>query len=78
MSTQHTIEDKAIRNIIHHNVKPTNPKQTINLVIYYKTKKTSQFIKTRLQRNRRLHRKQTSSTNTTALLRTVGLTLTLG
>lgn len=44
MSTQNAIEAKAIRNIIHRNVKPRNPKQTINLVIYYKTKKTSQLV----------------------------------
>ncbi|MPC83951.1 hypothetical protein E2C01_078674 [Portunus trituberculatus] len=39
MSTQHRIEEKSIRNIIHRNVKPTNPNQAIDLVIYYKTKK---------------------------------------
>ena len=44
MSTQHRIEEKAIRDIIHRNVKPTNPNQAIDLVIYYKSRKTSQLI----------------------------------
>ena len=44
MSTQHRIEEQAIRDIIHRNVKPTNPNHAIDLVIYYKTRKTSQLI----------------------------------
>ena len=44
MSTQYRMEEKAIRDIIRKNVKPTSPNQTIDLIIYYKTKKTSQLI----------------------------------
>ena len=43
MSTEYKKEENIIKNIVKTNVKPTNPEHTIELTIYYKTKKTSQL-----------------------------------
>ena len=46
MSSEYRTEERIIKNIIERNVKPTNPEHIIELIIYYKTRKTSQlFIK---------------------------------
>jgi hypothetical protein len=44
MSTKYMEDEKAIKNIIRRSVKSTTPEQKINLVIYYKTRKTSELV----------------------------------
>ena len=44
MSSDYKIEERIIKDIIYKNVKPTDPEQKLRLVIYYKSKKTSQLL----------------------------------
>ena len=44
MSSSYKEEEKCLKKIISNNVKPTDPETTINLTIYYKTKRTSSLI----------------------------------
>ena len=37
-------EERIIKQIIRRNVKPTNPEKRLNLIIYYKSKKTSHLL----------------------------------
>ena len=43
-STAHKQEERIMKEIIHKNVKPTDPNTRINLQIYYRNKKTSQLL----------------------------------
>ena len=43
MNTGYKEDEKAIKNIIHRNVTPTNNESKIKIVIYYKTRKTCQL-----------------------------------
>ena len=44
MSSNHETEENIMKTIIKNNVHPTNPDDKINLVIYYKSPKTSDLI----------------------------------
>ena len=44
MSTQYKEDEKTLRNIINNNVKPTHPDTKLNLIIYYKTRRTASLI----------------------------------
>ncbi|MPC08946.1 hypothetical protein E2C01_001543 [Portunus trituberculatus] len=44
MSTEYKTDESIIKDIIQHHVKPTNEEYTLSLIIYYKTKKTSQLL----------------------------------
>ena len=37
-------DERIMKQIINRNVKPTNPEDRINFIIYYKSKRTSQFL----------------------------------
>ena len=44
MSTHYKEDERIMRDIIRRNVKPTNDEDKINLIIYYKNKKTSSLL----------------------------------
>ena len=44
MSTAYKVDERVIRGIISENVKCINDNDTLDLIIYYKTKKTSNLI----------------------------------
>ena len=44
MSSDYKTEERIIKDIISNNVKPTDPEQELTLIIYYKSKKTSQLL----------------------------------
>ena len=43
-STSYKQDERIMKEIVHRNVKATNPEKKINLRIYYKSKKTSQLL----------------------------------
>ena len=44
MSTEYKTDERIIKEIIQRHVKPTNEEHTIDVIIYYNTKKTSQLL----------------------------------
>ena len=44
MSTCYREDEKALKNIVDNNVKPTDPDTKLNLIIYYKSRKTANLI----------------------------------
>ncbi|XP_076039454.1 uncharacterized protein LOC143024525 [Oratosquilla oratoria] len=44
MSSAYKDDEKALKNIIYKNIKPTDPASKIDLLIYCKTKKTSNLV----------------------------------
>ena len=44
MSSSYKTDERVIKDIVYNNVKPTNPDQEIQLVIYYKNTKTSHLL----------------------------------
>ena len=44
MSTAYKVDERAIRDIIFHNVKCANPADNLRLTIYYQNRKTSQLL----------------------------------
>ena len=44
MSSAYKEEEKALKRIIYNNVTPVNPDTNLNLVIYYKTRRTSSLV----------------------------------
>ena len=44
MSTEYKTDERIIKDIVQHHVKPTNEEDCISLIIYYNTKKTSQLL----------------------------------
>ncbi|MPC62568.1 hypothetical protein E2C01_056654 [Portunus trituberculatus] len=44
MSQDYKAEERIIKNIIHKNVKPTDPERRLQLTIYYKNMKTSNLL----------------------------------
>ncbi|MPC14381.1 hypothetical protein E2C01_007145 [Portunus trituberculatus] len=44
MSTAHKEDEKVLKNVIHKNVKPTNPDTKLDIVIYYKSRKTANLV----------------------------------
>ena len=47
MSTEYKTDERIIKDIVQHHVKPTNEEDCISLIIYYNTKKTSQLLITK-------------------------------
>ena len=55
MNNNYKTDETVIKNIIKHNVKPKNPTDNIELIIYYKNIKTKQLVmKNNLQERRQL------------------------
>jgi len=44
MSTDYKTDEKIIKDIVHRNVRPTDPEQHIALIIYYKSRKTAHLL----------------------------------
>lgn len=79
MSTEYRTDERAIRDFIRKNVKPTDPDQIISLTIYYRTPKQPTYLsKTVKHHHMHLYCKTMSSTTARTLLRTVDLIHTSG
>ena len=44
MSSAYKEDEKALKSIISRNVKPTDPNTSLNLIIYYKSRKTASLV----------------------------------
>ena len=44
MSTAYKDDEKALKNIIYRNVKPTNKNTKLDIIIYYKSRKTAALV----------------------------------
>ncbi|KAG0711888.1 hypothetical protein GWK47_019634 [Chionoecetes opilio] len=75
MSSDYKTDEKIIKDIIHRNVRPIDQERPLALIIYYKTRKTSQLLLRNTPHVTRCPFKKTMSyTNTPVTVKNVDLT----